>query len=110
MTRGNPNGTLYQIPLLGGTPRKVLDRIRSPVSFSPDGSQLSFIRENEQQETLLMVANADGSGERTLTVRKGIDWFAPEGPAWSPDGKYIASAVGTDTGGTHMTLIAYSVA
>ncbi len=110
MTRGNPSGTLYQIPLLGGTPRKVLDRIRSPVSFSPDGSQFTFIRESEQQETLLMVANADGSGERTLTVRKGNDWFAPEGPAWSPDGKYVASAVGSDTGGTHMTVVAYAVA
>ena len=110
MTRGNPSGTLYKIPLLGGTPQKVLDHIRSPVSFSPDGSQFTFIRETEQQETLLMVANADGSGERSLAVRKGNDWFASEGPAWSPDGKYVASAVGTDTGGTHMTVAAYAVA
>lgn len=110
MTRGNPRGALYQIPLLGGTPRKVLERIHSPVSFSPDGSQFTFIRENERQETLLLIANTDGSGERTLAVRKGNDWFAPEGPAWSPDGKHIASAVGTDTGGTQMTLAAYAVA
>ena len=110
MTRGNPSGTLYQIPLLGGTPRKVIDRVRSPVSFSPDGSQFTFIRESEQQETLLVVANVDGSGDRTLAVRKGSEWFALEGPAWSPDGRYIASAVGTDSGGTHMTLVAYSVA
>lgn len=110
MVRGNASGTLYQVPLLGGTPRKVVDRIRSPVSFSPDGSQFTFVRDNEQQETLLMVANADGTGERTLAVRKGNDWFAPEGPAWSPDGKFIASAVGSDTGGSHMTVAAYAVA
>ena len=110
MIRGNPSGILYQIPLLGGTPRKVIERVRSPVSFSPDGSQFTFIREDEQQASSLVIANTDGSGDRTLAVRKGNDWFAPEGPAWSPDGKFVASGIGTDTGGSHMTVMAYSVA
>ena len=110
MIRGNPSGTLYQIPILGGTPRKVIDRIFSPISFSPDGSQFTFIREDEQQASSLVIANTDGSGERTLAVRKGNDWFAPEGPGWSPDGKFIACGVGSDTGGSHMTVLAYSVA
>ena len=110
MIRGNPSGILYQIPLLGGTPRKVIDRVRSPISFSPDGSQFTFIREDEQGATSLVIANTDGSGERTLAVRKGNDWFGFEGPAWSPDGKFVASGIGTDTGGTHMTVVAYSVA
>ncbi len=108
-TRGSGGGALYQIPILGGTPRKVLDRVRSPVSFSPDGSQFAFVRENEQQEMMLMIANADGSSERLLATRKGNDWFAPEGPAWSPDGKWIACGAGTDTGGSYMTVLGYSV-
>ena len=110
MIRGNPSGTLYQIPILGGTPRKVIDRVRSSVCFSPDGSQFAFIREDEQQASSLVIANTNGSGERTLAVRKGNDWFAPEGPGWSPDGQFVANGVGTDTGGTHMTVVAYSVA
>jgi serine/threonine protein kinase/dipeptidyl aminopeptidase/acylaminoacyl peptidase len=108
--RGSAGGTLFQIPIFGGTPRKVLDRLSSPVSFSPDGSQFTFIRESERQETVLMIANADGSGERALATRKGNDWFAFEGPSWSPDGKTIACAVGTDTGGSYSTVLGYSVA
>ena len=108
-TRGSGGSTLFQIPILGGTPRKVLDGVRSPVSFSPDGSQFAFVRETEQQETMLMIANADGSGERTLATRKGNDWFAPEGPAWSPDGNWIACGTGTDTGGSYMTVLGYAV-
>ena len=110
MIRGNPSGILYQIPILGGTPRKVIARIRSPISFSPDGSQFTFVREDEQQASALVIANTNGSGERTLAVRKGNDWFGLEGPAWSPDGKFVASGIGTDTGGSHMTVVAYSVA
>jgi Tol biopolymer transport system component len=109
-TWGSTVGTLFQIPILGGTPHKVLDRVSSPVSFSPDASQFTFVRENEQQESMLMIANADGSGERSLATRKGNDWFAIEGPAWSPDGNVIACAAGTDTGGTYMTVLGYSVA
>ncbi|HKY43214.1 MAG TPA: protein kinase [Pyrinomonadaceae bacterium] len=110
MVRGNPSGTLYQIPILGGTPRKVIQGVLSPVSFSPDGSQFAFMREDERQASSLVIANTDGSGERTLAVRKGNDWFAPHGPAWSPDGRFVASGVGSDTGGSHMTVVAYSVA
>lgn len=110
ISQENPNGSLFQVPILGGTPKKVLSGVRSPVSFSPDGSQFAFVRATEQGETLLMIANADGSGERTLNTRKGNDWFALEGPAWSPDGKWIACGVGSDTGGSYMTILGYSVA
>ena len=110
MTRGNPNGTLYRIPILGGPPRKIVERIRTPISFSPDGSQFAFGREDEQQASVLMIGNTDGSGERTLAVRKGNDWFSPDGPGWSPDGRFVAVGAGSDTGGTHMTVVAYSVA
>ncbi|PYS68145.1 MAG: hypothetical protein DMF69_21030, partial [Acidobacteria bacterium] len=106
----NPNGSLFQVSLFGGTPRKVMSRVRSPVSFSPDGSQFAFVRENELGESMLMIANSDGTGERTLQSRRGSDWFAIEGPAWSPDGKSIACAAGTDTGGSYMSVFGYSVA
>ncbi|HSB26456.1 MAG TPA: protein kinase [Pyrinomonadaceae bacterium] len=106
----NPGGSLFQVPILGGQSRKVLAGVRSPVGFSPDGSQFAFVRENQNQESILMIANSDGTNERSLAMRKGNDWFATEGPAWSPDGKTIACGTGTDTGGTSMTVSGYSVA
>ena len=110
INRENPGGSLFQVPLLGGTPKKVMSAVTSPISFSPDGSQFAFLREHENQEQNLMIANVDGTGERTLATRKGNDWFAPEGPSWSPDGKWIACGIGTDTGGSYMTIAGYSVA
>lgn len=101
----DPEGAIYQVPILGGTPRKILSRADSPISFSPDGQRFSFIRGLPGQGDSFMVANADGSGERTLVTRTGNDWFSGSGPSWSPDGKTIACAAGSDTGGSHMTVI-----
>ena len=107
----NPAGALYRVPVFGGTPRKILTRIHCPVTFSPDGEQLAFARnyENEGIDALI-VAGTDGSGERTITERKGGDWIESDGLAWSPDGKRIVFGAGTDVGGTHETLVEVPVA
>jgi eukaryotic-like serine/threonine-protein kinase len=105
--KDSPQGALYRVPILGGQPRKLLSHINSPISFSPDGQHFAFVRHFEEQGAdSLIVANADGSGERVVTTRKGNDWFSGSGPAWSADGKLIACAAGTDTGGSYMTVVA----
>ena len=65
-------GTLYRVPALGGTPVKVLEKIDSPISFSPDGKRFVLVRGNfpNQGESALVIANVDGSNERTLLVKK----------------------------------------
>ena len=97
--------TLYRVPVLGGTPTKVLDHVYSAIGFSPDGKQFAFIRRNEN-DTALVVANTDGSGQpRTLATRQQPNGFAPSGPSWSPDGKRIACGAVTATGTGYSTLV-----
>lgn len=86
--KGDNVSTLYQIPVLGGTARKIIDDVDSRISFSPDQKQFAFLRGTyERGETLLMIANTDGSGETKLASRKVPEVIGS--PAWSPDGKNI---------------------
>ena len=88
----SPYAVLYQIPSLGGTPRKLLFDIDTPVTLSPDGKSMAFIRGYPHlQESAVVVAAADGTGERKLAVRKGADSFPLDQASWSPDGKIIAA-------------------
>src|SRR5436309_5233352 len=96
----NDPGTLYRVPALGGTSVRLLEKIDSPVSFSPDGKRFAFVRGSYPNpgESGVFIADADGGGEREIAARKPPDSFSPiphTGPSWSPDGQLIACAVHT---------------
>jgi serine/threonine protein kinase/Tol biopolymer transport system component len=103
---------LFVIPTLGGTPRKLLDDIQSPVAVAPDGKQLAFLRQYYAKgEEALVVCSADGSNQRNLIVRKGEDFLVGMGgtsPSWSPEGTTIACPVG-NTNGMYMSIMLVSL-
>ena len=102
---------LYRIPILGGEPQRLLNGVDSAVSFSPDGSQLAFVREDEKAgESALMTSNADGTAERKIAVCKSPDNYSVDGPSWSPDGKLIAVAKMISAPSFHFRLMIVQVA
>jgi Tol biopolymer transport system component/DNA-binding winged helix-turn-helix (wHTH) protein len=89
---------LHRVPVLGGaaTP-SIYSDINSRVTLSPDDKQLAYIRGYPPQGiAALIVANADGSGERKLATFAIGNFFVPRNmmdPAWSPDGDVIVISV-----------------
>lgn len=108
---GEPVASLYEVPLLGGTPRRLLRDADSAPAFSPDGRRLAFVRNDPvQRASLLMIANRDGGGERVLARSAGRRVFSTEGLAWSPDAETVACAVrDVDAGGRFMTVVDVSL-
>ena len=81
---------LYQMPVLGGNSRQLIRDIDAPVGFSPDGSQIVFMRGLPDTAAIeVRIASADGSGDRLL-ARLNLYPIYMWGASWSPDGKTIA--------------------
>jgi eukaryotic-like serine/threonine-protein kinase len=81
--------SLYRAPVLGGSLERVVHDIGSNMSFSPDHAHIVFIRyKRNEGEGDLIIANADGSGEKLLSKQTTRLYD----PAWAPDGKSIVAA------------------
>lgn len=84
---GQPS-SLYQMTTLGRNQRKLITGVDSQISFSPDGTNLAFIRVSEG-DNLIIIADEQGGNERILVTRKAPKVYGDE-VSWSPDGKLIA--------------------
>lgn len=102
---------LYQLPITGGLPVKLLSGVDSAVSFSPNGKQFTFIREDQTtRKSDLLICNADGTDERHLATCTAPDNFSVDGPSWSPDGRLIAIGKMIPAPDFHFRLMSVQVA
>jgi eukaryotic-like serine/threonine-protein kinase len=94
---------LKRVTVLGGVPELVAHDVDSNVTFSPDRKRIAYAR-FAAKEFRLLIANLDGSDERVLLT--GPVDEAMNRLSWSPDGKWIAGAVGrADTFGSKVVLV-----
>ena len=109
----NRLAVLYQVPSLGGAPDKLIEDVDSPVTFSPDGRQLAFLRFKPGAGSIV-IADINGTNERIVvttqtsdTVRIGPNGVLP--PSWSPDGAVIACPVSVNATQWDQTIYGYQV-
>jgi eukaryotic-like serine/threonine-protein kinase len=79
---------LYQMTTLGRNQRQLVTGVDSQISFSPEGTNVAFIRNSEATNSIV-VAGVEGGNERILVTRKYPKVYGDE-VSWSPDGKLIA--------------------
>jgi eukaryotic-like serine/threonine-protein kinase len=85
--------SLYDAPMLGGTPRLLIKDVDSPIAFSPDGQRFAYLHQHgDSAVTDLKIARRDGSFERDLFHHKELltDSLTL---SWSPDGKTIVMPI-----------------
>ena len=95
---------IWGVSAAGGTPHQLTHPDPgaqvgdSHPSFSPDGKQLIFIRENADYSTDLWVAKADGSGARRLV--QGV-----LAASFAPSGTQLAAVVPSGNGNNALALV-----
>jgi serine/threonine protein kinase/Tol biopolymer transport system component len=92
-TRGTPQDEilrdLYVMSVFGGTPRQLIANVDGPVSLTPGGDRLAYVRwlpERKDEFSEVHIVDKEGGNEQVLYT--SMELLQP--PVWSPDGSRIA--------------------
>jgi eukaryotic-like serine/threonine-protein kinase len=78
------DGPLWEVPVLGGTPRRLGTLDGHCGAWSPDGTKIAYCKGND-----VFLANKDGGKDRRLLTAAGT----PSYLRWSPDGSILRFTV-----------------
>lgn len=73
-------GTLWSLPVFGGSPRRLANAIGDVAAWSPDGKSLAYANGGD-----IFLANADGTDPRKLWTMKVLI----SDLVWSPNGSHL---------------------
>ncbi len=94
--RNQSDAQLYQVPLLGGTPHRLpIKWLDTPIALAPAEDRFAYATLSPRNhESYVKVASIDAQVGDTFAKREEPGFIAvyPGGPAWSPDGNFIAYA------------------
>jgi Tol biopolymer transport system component len=93
---------LYVMSVFGGTPRKLIADVDSPISFAPDGKKFTFLRwlpDQKDKFSEIHISDKDGGNDQLLSSTAE----EAQAPVWSPDGTRIAWFQ-TEAGTTRIAL------
>jgi eukaryotic-like serine/threonine-protein kinase len=88
--------SLFQVPAVGGTARRVADGVATSAAWSPDGRRVALTRASMPGGVpdLLVTLALDGGDERELAR---VTEFLLSNLRWSPDGSTIGALTGLTT-------------
>jgi Tol biopolymer transport system component/DNA-binding winged helix-turn-helix (wHTH) protein len=98
---------LSRLRLTTRATEEVLRGVDRPISFSPDGRQFAFIRDDvSRAESSIHIAAADGTSLRLLAVRRKPMFY--RAVAWAPKDNLIAASGGYE-GHDQMALVVIDI-
>jgi eukaryotic-like serine/threonine-protein kinase len=105
---GSSRSDLYQVPVLGGSPRLIKQNVRSRIVFASDGQHIIYLRDSSMVSTLLVQASLTGGDETVLTRKHSPEHF--DDVSISPDGRSLALIEGKSGSYLNHRVVIYSLA